>query len=127
VEVAEAPEPRASHPSVRLASTSVMAHRGGLHLIGSAYAGENAGHALGGSAWAIQVGAYGNAGQAQAAAGAARGSAAGAHPVVASVRSGHATLYRARLSGLSHDGAVHACQKLSHGHGSCMVVAPSAQ
>ena len=124
VEVAEAPEPRARiTANLRLASTTTTHH--GLHLINSAYASENVGHSVGGSAWAIQVGAYGNAGQAQAAAGAARAAAGHAHTVVAAVRSGHATLYRARLAGLSHDDAVHACQKLARAH--CMVVSPSAQ
>jgi hypothetical protein len=84
------------------------------------------GHHAGGNGWAIQVGAYGNASQAHAAAGAARGAAGHAQTVVASVKSGHATLYRARLSGMSHEAAVHACQKLSHGHGGCLIVAPSA-
>jgi len=134
VEVAEAPEvPRGWHAAhtpvagpVHFASAVVPAHRGGIHLIDAAVASESAGHAVGGSAWAIQVGAYGNAGQAQAAAGAARGAAGQSHTVVAPVRSGHATLYRARLAGLTHDAAIHACQKLAHGHGTCIIVAPAA-
>jgi hypothetical protein len=112
---------------LRVASaTGPIRRSSGIHLIDSAMASESMGHAVGGSAWAIQVGAYGNASMAAAAAGAARGVAGHAHTVVAPVKSGHATLYRARLSGLTHDGAVQACQKLSHGHGSCIVVAPAA-
>jgi hypothetical protein len=128
VEVAEAPEPRVTHAMyASLAPRSgSAAHHASLHLIGTAMASESVGHSVGHSKWAIQVGAYANAGQAHAAAGAAHAAAAHAHPVVAAVRSGHATLYRARLSGLTHDAAMHACRKLSHGHGGCVVVAPSA-
>jgi hypothetical protein len=128
VEVAEAPEPRStSRTSVRLALAMPAARRGGgLHLIEPAMASESMGHHVAGTHWSIQVGAYGNASQAHYAAGAARGAAGHAQMVVASVKSGHATLYRARLSGLTHDAAVHACQKLSHGRGGCLVVAPSA-
>jgi soluble lytic murein transglycosylase-like protein len=127
VEVAEAPEarPGPARPSVRLAFAA-PAHHGGLHLIEPAMAGETAGRHFAGNDWSIQVGAYGNAGLAHQAAGAARGAAGHAQMVVASVKSGHATLYRARLSGLTHDAAVHACQKLGHSHSGCMVVAPSA-
>jgi hypothetical protein len=127
VEVAEAPEPRNSaHAATRVAAAAPSSHHG-LHLINAAYASDNVGHSVGGSAWAIQVGAYGNAGQAHAAAGAASGVAGHAHAVVATVHSGHATLYRARLAGLTHDDAVHACQKLGHAHGGCIVVSPAAQ
>lgn len=126
VELAEAPEPRAPH-GVRVAYAQPEPHHhGGLHLIDSAMASESMPRAIGGQHWGIQVGAFGNAGQAHAAAGAARGAAGQAHVLVASVKSGHATLFRARLAGMSHEAAVHACQKLSHGHGSCVVVAPSA-
>jgi hypothetical protein len=126
VELAEAPEPRhAIHASVRMASVAMPVHHG-FHLIESANASEAGVRPVAGSRWAIQVGAYGNAGQARQAAGAAHGAAAGAHAAVASVRSGHATLYRARLSGLTHDAAVHACRKLAHGHSGCMVVSPAA-
>jgi cell division protein FtsN len=127
VELAEAPEPRAtlSHPAMRVTYTAPAGHHG-LHLIEPAMASESMGHHVGGSAWAIQVGAYSSANQAHAAAGAARTATLHAQMVVASVKSGHATLYRARLSGMSHEAAVLACQKLAHGHGSCVVVAPSA-
>jgi cell division protein FtsN len=123
VELAEAPEPRAR--SVRVAYASPGPHHGGIHLIEQAVASEPVGHHVGGSHWAIQVGAYGNANQAHSAAGAARAAAGHAQVMVASVKSGHATLYRARLSGMTHEAAIHACQKLSH-KGGCTVVAPSA-
>jgi cell division protein FtsN len=127
VEVAEAPEPHATHPAATRYAAAVAPQRhGGVHLIESAMASEAVSHSVGGRAWAIQVGAYGNAGQAQQAAGAAGRIAGNAHPVVASVKSGHAMLYRARLSGFTHDAAVQACHKLAHGHGNCILVAPSA-
>jgi hypothetical protein len=119
VEVAEAPAPR----PVRVAYAA-PAHHAGLHFISSAMASEAM--PRGGSGWGIQVGAYGNPGQAQAAAGAARGAAGHANTVVAAVHVGHATLYRARLSGMTHDKAVAACQRLSHGKGGCMLVSPAA-
>ena len=153
VEVAEVPEsqmnrlqfspmrgagaqPGPSHASVRLASAhtlvssqtrvaySLPSHHG-IHIIDSAMASESVGHGVGGKSWAVQIGAYGNAGQAAQAAGSARGRVGGAQAVTP-VRQGHGTVYRARLSGMTHEGAVAACQKLVHGHGSCMVVAPSA-
>ncbi len=81
--------------------------------------------------WAIQVGAFGSQGDAKAAVGAARDKArdalSHAHPMVASVQKGHGTLYRARLTGLSHDAAVQACERVSHGHGNCIVLSPDAQ
>jgi cell division septation protein DedD len=128
VELAEAPAPRASyaHSAIRVAYVTTATRHSGLHLIEPAMASENVSHHVGGSAWAIQVGAFGRSGQAHAAASAARGAAGHAHMVVATVKEGRSTLYRARLSGMTHDAAVHACQKLSHARGSCVVVAPSA-
>ncbi len=78
-----------------------------------------------GSGWAIQVGAYGNESLARTAAGNARG-AAGGQPAVASVQQGKATLYRARVTGLSRDAAVQACQKLK-AKGGCTVLSPDGQ
>ncbi len=126
IELAEAPEPRAAvaHAPMRVAY-AVPAHHA-LHLIDSAEASESMVHHVGGTSWAIQVGAFGKASQAHAAAGAARSVTGNAQTVVATVKSGHAMLYRARLSGMSHDAAVHACRKLAHGHGGCVIVAPSA-
>ena len=79
--------------------------------------------------WAVQVGAFGKPVQAHEAIAAARVHArelAAARPVVASVREPHGTLYRARLTGLSRETAVQACEKL-RGHGACMVLSPEAQ
>ncbi len=120
VEVAEAPEPAVSRASF----ISHYSSHGRLHLISSAYASESVGR-IGGN-WGIQVGAYSRAGQAHAAAGAAAGSVGHATLAVSRVHAGHATLYRARLSGLSHERAVQACQHLSHGHGGCLIVSPAA-
>jgi len=104
----------------------------GLHLIPRAMADTLPLRATGPLTgdWAIQVGAFGNAEQARAAAEAARGHVhdmlAQARPMVGTVRQAHATLYRARLTGLSREAAVQACEKLAH-RGACMVVSPDAQ
>jgi hypothetical protein len=126
VEVAEAPEPRAVwHNPVRVAYAQPSAHHAGFHLISSAMASENVGHGIGGNHWAVQVGAYGNARLAAHEAGAARGQVGGAQAVTP-VHAGHATLYRARLSGMTQEGARAACHKLAHARGGCIIVSPAA-
>jgi cell division septation protein DedD len=108
----------------------------GFHLISQANAEpvpfrhyEAAGPAKG--EWAIQVGAFANESQARLALGNAREHAhvelAVAHPTVASVRVSHSVLWRARLSGLSHEAAVQACERLIHGRLGCVVVSPESQ
>ncbi len=86
-------------------------------------------HAVGG--WAVQVGAFANPNLAAAASASAREQArdvlGGAQPLVASVRASNNTLYRARLTGLSHDAAAHACERLARSRTTCMVVSPEAQ
>jgi hypothetical protein len=81
--------------------------------------------------WAIQVGAFANEGLARSAAESARGQArdvlAQARPAVGAVRSGSATLYRARLAGLSREAATQACEKLAKARGTCIVLSPDAQ
>ena len=81
--------------------------------------------------WAIQVGAYANQTQAQTALGQARDRArpelAVAHPYVGAVPQAKGTLWRARLTGLSREAAVQACQKLSRGKANCIVLSPEAQ
>jgi hypothetical protein len=81
--------------------------------------------------WAIQVGAYSSEGLAHAAAEAARERAhtelAIAHMFVAGVHHPRGVLYRARLTGLSRDAAVQACERLAYGRTSCMVLSPEAQ
>lgn len=118
VEVAEAPPPAAAGK-----------HHHGFHLIQPAMAetvpnrpGE------GGAGWAVQVGAFANEGQAHAAAGTAKERAAlGGAQKIASVKQGHETLYRARITGLSKESAMEACHKLGRSKKSCMVIAPDSQ
>jgi len=77
--------------------------------------------------WAIQVGAFANASQANTAASQAHSRAgaavASARTQVASVKTGKGHLYRARLTGLTHESALAACQHLPHGS-PCVVVPP---
>jgi hypothetical protein len=81
--------------------------------------------------WGIQVGAFDRKGQARVAVGVARNEAhfqlAAAHSIVMSVHSGHAVLWRARLTGLSRATAMEACGKLSHTHLGCIVLSPQSQ
>jgi cell division septation protein DedD len=126
------PEPPPVPPAVMVASAA-PAQKHGFHLISQAVAEpipiQHTGAATG--AWAIQVGAFGSEGQARAATESARAQLHEvlhtAHPAVGPVRQAHAVLYRARLTGLSHEAAVHACQKLSHARGACIVLSPEAQ
>lgn len=80
--------------------------------------------------WAIQVGAFGSMGQASEAVGSARSRAhvllPDAHTEIAGIHTGRSgtRVYRARLTGLSRDDAMQACQKLSRGRSECMVVSP---
>ncbi|GAN90647.1 transglycosylase SLT domain-containing protein [Gluconobacter thailandicus] len=79
--------------------------------------------------WAIQVGAFANASQASIAASQAHSHAgavvASARTQVASVKTGKGHLYRARLTGLTHESALAACHRLPHGS-PCVVVPPGA-
>ena len=54
----------------------------------------------------------------------AAGELAVAHSSVSGVHQPHGQLYRARLTGLSRDAAMQACQRLAHGRTSCMVMSP---
>ncbi len=109
------------------------ARRPGFALVSSANAApavaQRGGSTVG--KWAVQVGAFNNPGLASSATTAARGQArdalAGARPLVASVRQGSGTLYRARLTGLSRDAAAQACEKLVRARTNCMLVSPDAQ
>ena len=105
----------------------------GFHLIAPAMA-EPIGLHRGGPTtgnWSIQVGAFASSNLAAAATVAAREEAhadlAHAHGSVSEVRLGRATLYRARLQGLSRDGAAQACERLTRQRTNCMVVSPDAQ
>lgn len=107
---------------------------GGFRFIGSANAADSAALHRGPTAsgqWAIQVGAFANQGIAhgalQAAQGHARGELAVAHPYVATVHQGKGVLYRARMTGMSRDTAIQACEKITHGRATCIVLSPEAQ
>jgi hypothetical protein len=107
---------------------------GNFHLIASANAAEAVPLRHGPAApgqWAIQVGAYGNQGLARGALISAQDHAHGelavAHPFVASVKQGRNVLWRARMTGMSRDTAVQACDKLTHMRSSCIVLSPEAQ
>ena len=75
--------------------------------------------------WAVQVGAFANPTQARGAAEAAQ-DAAGGRTAVQPVASGRATLYRARVTGLSQPAAQAACDRLRR-KGACIVLSPDAQ
>lgn len=105
---------------------------GGFRLIAPAMAdtppAQRGGPVTGG--WAIQVGAYASESQARAATDSARRQAtilASARATVGSVRQGSGTLYRARLTGLSHDAATSACERIARGRNGCIVISPDAQ
>ena len=70
----------------------------GIHLISPAMAAESM--SVGGHHWAVQVGT---------------GAAV------------HGKYYRTRVGGMTHDVAIHTCQKLAHHKGGCLVVSPAAQ
>ncbi len=141
VEVALLPEP-ARHGAVQpqqfaLATPPAAAPppaRGGFRLIAAANAAEatpaRRGQAATGQ-WAIQVGAYANQGMAHSAVVTAQEHAhvelAVAHPYVASVHQGRTILWRARLTGISRDTAVQACERITHGRSNCIVLSPEAQ
>ena len=127
------PPPPAAPQPASLASAPKASR--GLGLISPAMA-EPAGRRPGapgatGGGWAVQVGAFANQALASAAASAAREQArpelSAARPLVAFVRQGSSTLYRARLTGLSRDAAAQACERLSRGKTTCMIVSPDAQ
>jgi hypothetical protein len=139
VEVAQLPEPprRGGTSGQQVALVTVtppVPQRGGFRLIASANAADAAPARRGPAApgqWAIQVGAFANQGQAHNALQAIQGHAhvelAVAHPYVASVHQGRNVLWRARMTGMSRDTAVQACQKIVHGRSSCIVLSPDAQ
>ena len=79
--------------------------------------------------WAIQVGAFGNEGMARAAADTARQrvQSISARTTIGTTRQASNTLYRARVTGLSRETAVQACEKMGKGHSNCIVLSPDAQ
>jgi cell division protein FtsN len=81
--------------------------------------------------WAIQVGAFSNQNQANSALNQARGQArselSSGKAFVGSVKQKNGFLYRARMTGLSKDTAVQACEKISRNRMNCIVLSPDAQ
>jgi hypothetical protein len=74
----------------------------------------------------VQVGAFASENLARSAATTARGGAPAGRVAVSPVSQGRATLYRARVTGLSQPAAQAVCDKL-RGRGGCMVLSPNAQ
>jgi cell division septation protein DedD len=107
---------------------------GGFRLIASANAADAAparhGPAAGGQ-WAIQIGAFANQSQAHGALATAKEHAhvelAVAHPYVASVHQGRTVLWRARMTGMSRETAVQACERITHSRSTCIVLSPESQ
>ncbi|MFC7475543.1 transglycosylase SLT domain-containing protein [Dankookia sp. GCM10030260] len=83
------------------------------------------GPAIPAGGWAVQVGAFANQSQARDAAAAAQ-DAAGGRTAVQPVAAGRATLYRARVTGLSQPAAQAACDRLKR-KGACIVLSPDSQ
>lgn len=80
------------------------------------------------SGWGIQVGAYNSAEKARAALGIAELSAVGSlvngHALVETIRTDGGTKYRARFTGLPHEKALDACDRLTHGPTGCEILSP---
>jgi soluble lytic murein transglycosylase-like protein len=108
--------------------------RGGFRFISSASAAEPEPTRHGPAAhgqWAIQIGAFANQGQAHNALLTAQDHAhvelAVAHPFVASVHQGRTVLWRARMTGLSRETAIGACERITHSRSNCIVLSPESQ
>lgn len=106
----------------------------GLRLIAPAMAADASAARRGGSTtgqWAIQVGAFSNQDQANSALNQARGQArselSSGKAFVGSVKQKNGFLYRARMTGLSKDTAVQACEKIARNRMNCIVLSPDAQ
>ena len=139
LEVAQLPEPTrrgaaANQQVALLAPPAPPPERGGFRLISAANAADAAPARRGPAApgqWAIQIGAFASQGLAQGAlrsvAGQAHAELAVAHPLVVSVRQGSNVLWRARMTGMSRETAVQACEKVTRGRSSCIVLSPDAQ
>jgi hypothetical protein len=142
VEVAQLPEPpRHGMPAPQqfaLAAPTLLPPppppRGGFRLIATANAADASPFRRGAATpgqWAIQIGAFASQGIAQGALTSAQEHAhielAIAHPYVATVHQGHAVLWRARMTGMSRDTAIQACEKITRGHETCVVLSPEAQ
>jgi hypothetical protein len=138
VEVAQLPEPPRQGgmwvgQQLALVTPPPPRH-GGFRLISTANAADAAParhESVAPGQWAIQVGAFANPGQAHSALLAAQHSAhtelAVAHPFTSSVHQGHGVLWRARMTGMSRETAIQACEKITHGRSNCIVLSPDAQ
>ncbi|WP_338929042.1 SPOR domain-containing protein [Roseomonas mucosa] len=124
MELAEASAPRRAAPPQTLSLVGT-AHAGTLSRPGLSTATA----APGTGSWAVQVGAYASESQARTAANQARSKipANGVRVAVQPVMQGKTVLYRARVMGLSRDGAQNACEKLRSGRGACMTLSPDSQ
>jgi hypothetical protein len=140
VEVALLPEPqrRGGTASQQVALVTPppppASPHGGFRLISMANAADAAParhEPIAPGQWAIQVGAFSNQGQAHGALMAAEEHAhvelAVAHPFLASVHQGHGMLWRARMTGMSRETAIQACEKITHARSNCIVLSPEAQ
>jgi Transglycosylase SLT domain/SPOR domain len=142
VEVAQLPEPArrggmAAGQQLAMVTpppTPPAPPHGGFRLISVANAADAAParrESVGPGQWAIQVGAFANQGQAHSALASAQASAhvelAVAHPFLASVHQGRGVLWRARMTGMSREAAVQACEKITHHRSNCIVLSPDAQ
>ncbi|WP_408740339.1 transglycosylase SLT domain-containing protein [Acetobacter sp. AN02] len=80
--------------------------------------------------WGIQVGAFASTAQASGAVARARsgagGALSGARQQVSPVTTAHGQFYRARLTGITRDSAIAACQRLERRPGNCIVVSPDS-
>jgi hypothetical protein len=135
VQSADLPVPPAAPVVVatNAAPTAPPAPRGGFHLISPAMADTmplpQGGPRTG--TWAIQVGAFANETQARTATETAKRNAADqlaqARPAIGQVKQSNATLYRARLTGLSRESAASACERLAKSRTNCIILSPDAQ
>jgi cell division septation protein DedD len=147
--VAEPPRGPAARPASEPVFAEAPARPRGFSLVGTAQAGTLGSNVLrlpsqggsrpaptpvampspaaAGGQWAVQVGAFASANLARNASEQARSQIGRAgKPAVESVASGRATLYRARVAGLSREAAQSACEKLRT-RGACIIVSPDAQ
>ncbi len=132
VQSADLPVPPVA-PVMIATNTAPTAPRGGFHLVSPAMADTmplppNSPRT---GTWAIQVGAFANETQARGAAETAKRNAADqlaqARPAIGAVKQANATLYRARLTGLSRASAAAACERLAKSRTSCILLSPDAQ
>jgi cell division protein FtsN len=121
------PEPPRQVAQAQLPQPASL-NKGGFHLIAPAVADTLPRASGGANTWAIQVGAFGNANLARAAAESANAKAGGlGQPMVGATKQANNTLYRARVVGMTREGATQACEKLVHAKTNCIILSPTAQ